>query len=371
MLADTEWTLVTELARDHLLSTVEPHDSLTAYFAPEFVAGLPLTPRAADNAVNLVNAVRDAGLLGDDPPVVRLLSALADQPMLAVLPASERVREMLERERMLVLVDRQRHAEARDPFLATVLAGREVFIDRSELRAKLRDLHGTSMPKLVLQVVGEPHSGKSYSFRLIEHVAGACGFRKVPVILDESGTPEEVIETIALEVASTSESPPDRQDDPRKWYGRASQWLVKKARENGGTWWFVVDGLNHLPATSDVWDLIGRLAMAVDLYGDGRIRLVLLGHDGALDWNLRNRYETEHLEVLSDADVREFFTEWLGELYAALPPGERMEDHALAEQVDDTVNQILAYARAPGSDGACYMQRLGSAVEGVVRELAP
>src|SRR5215204_3517093 len=124
MLADTEWTLVAELARDHLLNTVEPHDRLSTYFPPEFVSALSLTARPADNAVVLVNAVRDAGLLGDDPPVVRLLGALADEPMLAVLPESERVRQMLERERTLVLVERKRRADAGDPFLATVLAGR-------------------------------------------------------------------------------------------------------------------------------------------------------------------------------------------------------------------------------------------------------
>jgi hypothetical protein len=45
MLADTEWTLVTEPARDHLLDTVAPHDRLAAIFAAEFVAALPLTAR--------------------------------------------------------------------------------------------------------------------------------------------------------------------------------------------------------------------------------------------------------------------------------------------------------------------------------------
>ncbi len=370
MLADTEWTLVTELSRDHLLRTVEPHDRLAAFFPAEFVGALPLTSRPADNAVVLVRAVRDAGLLGDDPPELRLLQTLASLPMLAALPESVRVLEMLERERALV-TSRDGERAAADPFLATVLAGREVFIDRHELRTKLRDLHAGAHPKVVLQVTGEPRSGKSYSFRLIEHAAAAYGFRKVPVLLDESGTPEEIVETIALEVASSGDTPPGRQDDPRKWYGRASQWLVKKAKESGGTWWFVVDGLNLLPPTSEVWDLVQRLAMAADLYGDGRVRLVLLGYDGVLDWELRNRCETERLELLSDEDVREFFTEWFRELYGGLPAGERPSDDELAAQVDDTVDQILAYADRQRAKGGCYMQQLGSAVEGVVRDLAP
>lgn len=370
MLADTEWTLVTELSRDHLLNTVEPHDRLAAHFPPEFVAALALTARPADNAVTLVRAVRDAGLVGEDPPELRLLQTLAGLPMLAALPVSSRVNEMLERERALVRAAAG-EPSARDPFMATVLAGREVFIDRHELRAKLRELHAGARPKVVLQVTGEPRSGKSYSFRLIEHVAAECGFRSVPVLLDESGTPEEIVETIALEVASSSDSPPERRDDPRKWYGRASQWLVKKAKESGATWWFVLDGLNLLPPTSEVWDYVHRLALAVDLYGEGRVRLVLLGHDGVLDWELRNRCEMERLGMLSDEDVREFFAGWFAELYRAAPEGERPPEAELAAQVDDTVDQILAYADRQRSNGGCYMQGLGSAVEGVVRDLAP
>jgi hypothetical protein len=369
MLADTEWTLVTELARDHLLDTVDPHDRLGAYFPAAFVAALPLTARAADNALTLIAAVRGAGMRGDDPPLLRLLEALGAEPELSVLPEARRVGEMLDRERALLALERGR-AAASDPFLATVLAGREVFIDRRELRTKLRDLHADDKPTLMLRVTGQPDSGTSHSFRLIEHLAAAYGFRKVPVLLDESGTPEEVIETIALEVAPSTESPPQRQDDPRKWYSRASQWLVKKAKESGGTWWFILDELNHLPPTSEVWDLVQRLAMAVDLYGENRVRLVLLGYDGDLDPKLRNRAESEYFEALSETELREFFTDWFRDLYAAAPPDQRLEGDRLLAQVDDTVTQILAYARSQSAPGGCYMQKLGIAVEEVVRDLA-
>lgn len=370
MLADTEWTLVTELSRDHLLDTWDPHDRLHGHFSPEFVASLPLSARPADNARVLVRVVREAGLHGPDPPVLRLLTALAGEPSLAPLPAAVRVREMRDRVRALVLVRQNGSAAAGDPFLATVLAGREVFIDRSDFRRKLRDLHADDEPTIMLRVTGEPSSGTSHSFRLIEHLAGTYGFRKVPVLLDESGTPEEVIETIAYEVAGADDEPPHRSDDPRKWYSRASHWLVHKARERGGTWWFVLDELNHLPPTSEVWDLVQRLAMAVDLYGDNRVRLVLLGYDGELDPKLRNRNASEHFTPLSEAHVREFFTDWLSDLHASVPRDERLDGDRLAAEVDAAVRRILASAAAAETPGACYMQKLGLAVEREVRELA-
>jgi hypothetical protein len=97
---------------------------------------------------------------------------------------------------------------------------------------------------------------------------------------------------------------------------------------------------------------------------------VLLGYDGELDPKLRNRYESEYFSVLSESDVKEFFREWFSDLYSAMPPAERLEGDELVAQVDDTVDQILAHARSADTPGTCYMQRLGIAVEEVVRDLA-
>ena len=367
MPGDTQWRSVTEATRDFLVNTPVPQERLADIFTEEFVGDLSLTTKSGENAVTVVDKVRRQGLRGDDPPVLRLLQALGEEPSFGapVRSPSARCSTASAPSRPV----RQR-AAAGDPFLATVLAGREVFIDRSDFRRKLRDLHADDEPTIMLRVTGEPSSGTSHSFRLIEHLAGTYGFRKVPVLLDESGTPEEVIETIAYEVAGADDEPPHRSDDPRKWYSRASHWLVHKARERGGTWWFVLDELNHLPPTSEVWDLVQRLAMAVDLYGDNRVRLVLLGYDGELDPKLRNRNASEHFTPLSEAHVREFFTDWLSDLHASVPRDERLDGDRLAAEVDAAVRRILASAAAAETPGACYMQKLGLAVEREVRELA-
>ena len=61
-----------------------------------------------------------------------------------------------------------------------------------------------------------------------------------------------------MDLAGTDAMPPCAGGDPAKWYGRASEWLVIRARERGGKWWFIIDGLNHLPQTSEVWDFVQK-----------------------------------------------------------------------------------------------------------------
>jgi hypothetical protein len=360
MLRDTEWTLLTELARDHLLAPIEAREALAPYFAAEFVAGLSLGASSARNAEVLVHAVRDAGMLGDDPPVLRLLTALAHHPTIVPLPDARIVARMLERAQTLLLVQRQDAPAANDPFMATMLGGRNVFIDRRELRVKLRRLHDDTEPTVILQITGDRQSGTSHSYLLIEHAAGIYGFRKVPVLLSESSTPEEVVGRIADWVAS-DKPVPERQDDPRKWYGQVANWLVRNAWESRRSWWFVLDEINHLPPTSEIWDLVGELAIAVGYFGDNRVRLVLLGYDRGIDRKLRNRSESEHLRPLSETDLREFIAEQFADRYSRLPVEER------AARVEDTVAAILAAAVAEKTPGRCYMEKLGVAVE---RQLA-
>ncbi|MCX4695497.1 hypothetical protein [Streptomyces sp. NBC_01408] len=60
---DTEWGLVTGRVRDHLFIAGEPRSLLVQFgFAPEFVSRIPLDYVSSDNAVALVEAVRNDGI---------------------------------------------------------------------------------------------------------------------------------------------------------------------------------------------------------------------------------------------------------------------------------------------------------------------
>jgi hypothetical protein len=371
MLATTEWTLVTELTRDHLVDTVEPRDRLARWFTSEFVADLSLGTRASANATALVEAVRRGGLRGPDPPMLRLLNALLALDSVAVLPDSERLRAMLRREQRAFEEERNRRARTGDPFRVYLLRGNEAFIDRVALRDALQQL--TEDPtKLVLQVTGAPSIGKSYSYQLISFLSEAEDieeFTPALVRLNETSTPLDIVRMLGLQVAPM-ESPPPPEDDRQKWNGYAALWLVSRAAAEGGRWWFVLDGLNHLAPTSPVHDFVQELALSILTTKRARIRLVLLGYEGQLPADLRRRYLFEEVRKVTEPDLREFFTSYFCERNGATPDAEAIDREQLNAEIDATIGQVLEFARKTSANGEPYMRALGRAVEGVIDELA-
>jgi hypothetical protein len=369
MLTSTEWTLVTEFAQTHLLATPEPHLRLSAHFPPEFVNGLTLGTRASDNAIALISAVRAHGPRGDDPPVLQLLRALLTAPELATLPVAHRLRRMLRRAEQAVQAERDRLLAAGDPFLINVLAGNEVFLDRLELREALRTL--TEDPvKIVLQVTGAPSTGKSYSYHLISYLSEVQEFTPALVPLDSTFTSVDVVRWLGLRVAPDQPIPP-LEDDRKKWNGYAALWLVTQAAQRGGPWWFVLDGLNHLPPTSDVHDLVHDLALAILNYKRSQTRLVLLGYDGSLPIDLRKRHVSEEVRLLTEPDVREFFgSYYLQRHISACGSDHQVDLEQVGAEVDATVDQVVAFARTASARGGCYMRELARAVEEAIDEYA-
>ena len=366
MLKDTEWKLLTDAVSNHLLNTVDPHGALALILPADFIAQLELGARSGQNARRLVRRLREEGLRGDPPPLLVVLEALLDAGEFAADARSQPVRDIQVR----VELELRRRASD-DPFLISVLAGDEVFIDRVPLREALRELHEGDQLKVLLQVAGGPSTGKSYTARLIGHLATECGFHRARAFLDdETGTPDEIVRLLSMDLAGTDATPPARGGDPAKWYGRASEWLVIRARERGGKWWFIIDGLNHLPQTSEVWDFVQRLALTVDRYGDSQVRLVLLGHDRAFGGELRRRFLRDEVRTLTKADVQEFLTIWMRDRNERLPAPARRDDDQLDRDVDETVDEVIGFAEQKvREEGCCFMTELGHAVEEAILEL--
>ena len=260
------------------------------------------------------------------------------------------------------------HASLRDDgsnaFDVMVLAAKEVFLDRADLRESLKVIQDEDEPELVLQVVGDPATGKSYTFELIANAAPSYDFSTALVKLDNTGTADDVVEGLAAQLRVRDDELPERGSDIAKWYSRVAMRLVIKAADTRRHWWLVIDGLNHLPSTSEVWDLVRRLALNVRWYGEGRVRLALLGYDGALDHELRNRSIEEVVQPVEEEDVRIFFTAWLKGAY----PDDTDDEHR--QRVNTSVTEAIEFARVESShEGGCYMRELGRAVERAIREM--
>ncbi|MET9956352.1 trypsin-like peptidase domain-containing protein [Streptomyces sp. NPDC006339] len=385
-LTETEWGLVTRWVRDHLLDDPDPrtrllHTALTT----DFVADLPLTPDPDANARLIVGAAR-----GDVADQRRLLDTLSRLDALDRLDAADTADAMGRGREVRALLaelredERARHG-ARDPFEAVVLRhGTEVFVDRAGLRATLRRL--VADPELsVLVVDGEPDSGRSYSYRLIRHLGPHCGFRPVRVTLGRTSTAARVVERLAAFVADPGPGPgpgpeadgfplnPTRLNDPLPSIDDAVHRIVGRATAAEDRFWLVLDECDALDPTSDVWDCIGKLALAVyehtPVRRDSAPRLVLLGYSTTahpLPYDTRKSVCRDTARPAGPDELRAFFGRFLAEAGWGASGPARPSGESRDALVEAAVAAVLRAVNA-GDPAESRMRRTCTAVEDVVR----
>ncbi|MFF3455189.1 hypothetical protein ACFYXH_12800 [Streptomyces sp. NPDC002730] len=368
-LAETEWDLVTMWVREYLLDTTDPHTQLVQYgFSPDFVSALQLTAVSAENARALVQASRK-----DIQRQLKIVEVLAAVDRLAVLPEVSKALEFQARLRE----DYRAHA-SQDNFRTCVLKnGTEVFIDRQNLRETLRQFVGDP-EKSVLLVDGDPGSGRSYTYNFIRHIGQHYGFRPARVTLSHTTTADKVVRRLADFVADPraglSPLNPTELNDLLPSIDDAVHWVVGRATAVEDRFWLVLDECDKLDPSSDVYDFIGQLALAIyehaAVRGDQAPRLVLLGYGPAmrqLPYELRGSLCWDTARVAEPADLCNFFDQYFHES----PPGflgtAEPEESTIAELVDVAVQEVLRATERDGIGDESYMRRICTAAEGAIR----
>ncbi|MEV5973416.1 trypsin-like peptidase domain-containing protein [Streptomyces sp. NPDC051921] len=378
-LTETEWGLVTSWVRDHLLDDPDPRTRLLrTALTTDFVADLPLTPDRDANARLIVGAARK-----DIAHQRRLLDALARLDALDRLDAADAVGRGMEVRALLgrLREDEQARLAALDPFEAVVLRhGTEVFIDRAELRGTLRRF--VTDPELsVLVVDGEPDSGRSYTYRLIRHLGQHTGFRPVRVTLSRTSTAARLVGRLAEFVSGpeTDGFPlnPTQLNDPLPSLDDAVHRIVRRATAAEDRFWLVLDECDALDPNSDVWDCIGKLALAIYEHTPVREetvpRLVLLGYATAthqLPYDIRKSECRDTARPAGPDELRDFFTRFFAGT-AAMTGGPA--DPPPPGLVETTVTEVLRAVEA-ADPADSHMRRVCTAVEEAVRlhqSLAP
>ncbi|WP_137992163.1 trypsin-like peptidase domain-containing protein [Streptomyces vilmorinianum] len=377
-LTETEWGLVTGWVRDYLLDTPDPHTRLRdTGFSPDFVEDLVLTPDRDENARLVVRAARR-----DIAHQRRLLDVLAGPEVL--MGADEAPTSSFERTAQArILLTRLREDEevlrsSQDPFRTLLLTnGTEAFIDRAGLREKLRGFVADP-EQTVLVVDGEPDSGRSYSYRLIRHLGQHCGFRPVRVTLSRTTTAARLVERLADFVGGPGADRlplnPTQLNDPLPSIDDAVHRIVSRATAAEERFWLVLDECDKLDPNTDVWDCIGKLALAVyehtPVRKDAVPRLVLLGYSPTmrqLPYDIRKNECRDTARAASENDLREFFREFFTQECSA------PDEARIAELVDVAVAEVVRAVDTPGSTDS-HMRRVCTAVEETVRlyrSLAP
>jgi len=184
-------------------------------------------------------------------------------------------------------------AVAVDP-LSTPLFGRRPFVNRANLRNRIRAmLEGNGGSVLVIE--GGEDAGKSYSYRLLSHVANeharspklqalAKGIRSVKIDLDEyvSVPPEELrarlADDILLGLAQTAPSDDSLAQAPRN-ITTLNLWLKNRLSDSQVLWWVFFDSLDRFVLKRDVGELIFGLAKLVDEEPSIPLRVALVVGD--------------------------------------------------------------------------------------------
>ncbi|WP_329285061.1 trypsin-like peptidase domain-containing protein [Streptomyces sp. NBC_00691] len=368
-LTETEWGLVASWVRDHLLDTPEPRERLLRAGLPaDFVDDLPLTPDADRNALLVVAAARR-----DIAHQRRLLVVLAGLDALAAIDDPHAFEQGAEARNLLTRLreDERLRRSPRDPFDSLLLKhGTEVFLDRTELRAKLRGFLADP-EQTVLVVDGPPDSGRSYTYELIRHLGQHHDFRPVRVTLSRTSTAARLMERLSAFVGGpeTAGSPlnPTRLNDPLPTLEDAAHRIVARATAAEERFWLVLDDCDRLDPHADVWDAIGVLARAIYEHTPVRTetvpRLVLLGYATTmrqLPYEIRKNECRDTTRLADEGDLRAFFREFFAD---SAPLG---QDGAVDELTDTAVAEVLRAVDSP-ANGDSYMRRLCTAVEDVVR----
>ncbi|WP_051877171.1 hypothetical protein [Streptomyces natalensis] len=366
-LNEEEWGLVREWIRDYLLNDPHPHLVLERYdFSPDFIGSLALGAVPEENARSLIHASRRS--IEEQMKLVEVLVSL-----LSPLPAVEKAKNFLKR----LLADWELRVKIRgkerDMFQMSVF-GDEVFIGRSELRETLRRFLSGS-DKFVLLVDGVANSGRSYTYTFLRHLGQQSGFRPARVTLSPTSTADKVVRRLAgytddptgrlppLNLAELNDLLPSLDD--------AAHWVVRRAAALDQPLWLVLDECDMLERSSDVWDLIGELGLAIyeQVCGDRSPRLVLLGYGPTMHQlpdDLRVNQCQDTARVVDPRDLHGFFDQYFHES----PPAWLGEGPAAEEQITElvrlAVDEVLRFANAPGGEES-YMRRICRAAEGAVR----
>ena len=216
-------------------------------------------------------------------------------------------------------------------------------VDREQLRRHLRDL-SSGMYKVLL-VEGGPRSGKSHTWRLIEHLmtagppAGLPMFSAVKVSIHSLGTQVnagEIMGTLAdrlgldLNLAASSEMPDART---RKMVDR----FIGQLPDDGKIRWIVIDGLDRPGVDPDCVDLARRLVSVIEEGELPNTRLVITGlPEGDSIGSRFVLYET--IKEIKEDDIERFIR----------GVAEDIKKPINSPTVEQIVREILPEVESPG-----------------------
>ncbi len=196
-----------------------------------------------------------------------------------------------------------------DPYLRH-LVGQQPFIDRTVLRAHLKDLLSDSASR-VLVITGDRPCGKSYTWFYIRQPELLGDITPVLVDLSEWANPSlpvEVMSSIAVQLG-LPEPTIDEHAQGAAQARRLRDWLVRQLQpqDRDGRWLLVLDSLDHVAQRDDTLQLIEYLAGAAIRQRLAGLRVILLGYTNRLPIDPLESVLTEEIRDIGEPELQDFF----------------------------------------------------------------
>ena len=207
--------------------------------------------------------------------------------------------------------------QAQDIFDTALILGGQPFLNRRQLRPKLRNLLFVPDGPNVLAVSGPQGSGKTYTTALLEHLRRKRqGFETIlPVDLEgDALSAKDVARFLVARMHRPTNSIPEQgEETPNSYLIRLADWVVGEAVETGKQWCLIIDGASQDRLLPDTSSLIQQLAISMQ-NGPAyeHVRLILLDSQEPFSKLWRRSVDREVLDPpdqIGQLDVEDYFSE--------------------------------------------------------------
>jgi hypothetical protein len=197
-----------------------------------------------------------------------------------------------------------------DPDFSTILATNAPFVNRTQLRQKLKTLSNPAAPKPILVVTGGTRTGKSYTAELVDHFClkrpNICVSRHRVDPGTGPVTALDVARDILASMGRPFSEPPPQTTNADRWPLELVNWVLVAGAQTNLNWWFVLDGFEGQNLAKDTRAFINFLAdrLTTGIYSR-TFRLILLGFERGLLTVQPGKIETDQTAQVQEAEIRE------------------------------------------------------------------
>jgi hypothetical protein len=246
-----------------------------------------------NDAVDLIVQIADAReWIGD------LVRALAQKfPNVAELTT---LRTLVERQAALEVAV----PTAAEPFDEVLLDGGRPFVNRRSLRGHLRDLTSAQGGRLLL-VDGEPQSGKSYSYYLLNHACARQGFQVHQFKLGLVPKPDRVADEILRRMGGGAppELPAQGVESAERWAEKLAGLVADAVRKLATPRFLLFDDFPSTPLPPETLSFLVRLATYADQELRAILRVVMVKFQGQLPFDLEDVALRDRAEPFTVPDM--------------------------------------------------------------------